>query len=179
MKVAVFVGASVDGFLARKGGRMDFLAEEEAGPYGFEEFMATVDAHVIGRKTFDWVCRSMRQHAGGWPFDKPVFVLSRRPGRLRIPKGAKCEVIRGTPGHVISLLARRGFRSIYVDGGTTIQGFLRAGRVDRLIVTRVPVLIGAGIPLFGSIPHDLRLQHVRTRVIRRRFVQTEYRVLGR
>jgi dihydrofolate reductase len=177
MKVSVFVGASVDGFLARKNDKMDFLAEAEAGPYGFEEFMATIDAHVIGRRTFDWVRGQMRRKASPWPFEKPVFVLSSRPGRLKIPKGATCEAIRGTPGRVVSRLARRGFRSVYVDGGKTIQRFLRAGRVDRLIVNRVPVLIGQGVPLFGALPHDVRLHHVRTRVFRKSFVQTEYRVL--
>lgn len=179
MKASVFVGVSVDGFLARKNGNMDFLAQEEAGPYGFEEFMATVDAHLVGRRTFDWVRSWMRAHSTHWPFDRMVFVLSRHPDRLRIPKDVKCEAISGTPGRVISQLARRGYRSLYVDGGQTIQEFLRAGRIDRLIVTRVPVLIGDGIPLFGTLPRDVRLRHVRTVTLRRKFVQSEYRVLRR
>jgi dihydrofolate reductase len=179
MKTSVFVGASVDGFIARKNGSVDFLAEEEAGPYGFEQFLETIDAHLVGRRTFDWVRGWMRAHGGRWPFEKPVFVLSGRPARLKIPKGVNCEVMKGTPARVLSRLARRGFRSLYVDGGKTIQAFLRAGRVNRLIVTRVPVLIGDGIPLFGALPHDVRLRHVRTRVLRKRFVQTEYRVVGR
>jgi dihydrofolate reductase len=179
MRASVFVGVSVDGFLARKDGSMDFLAEEEAGPYGFEEFVATIDAHLIGRKTFEWVRGWMRRHQGRWPFEKPVFVLSRAPGRLKIPKGVRCEAIHGTPRRLLDKLARRGFRSVYVDGGKTIQGFLRAGCVDRLIVTRVPILIGAGVPLFGALTHDVRLIHVRTRTLRKRFVQSEYRVLHR
>jgi dihydrofolate reductase len=176
MKTAVFVGTSVDGFLARRNGQLDFLAEAEGVPHGFEEFMASVDAYVMGRKTFEWVGRAIRREGADWPIEKPVFVLTHRPSRLRIPRGATCEPIQGTPAQVIARLDRRGFRSLYVDGGETIQQFLRSGRVDRLIVTRVPVLIGSGIPLFGPLPRDVRLHHVRTRVIGGRFVQTEYSV---
>ena len=179
MKTSVFVGTSVDGFIARRDGSLDFLAVGEGGANGFEEFVTTIDAHVIGRKTFDWACGWLREHPGQWPFEKPVFVLTRHPRRLRIPKDAKCESITGTPQQVIAILARRGFRHLYVDGGVTIQGFLRAGRVDRLIVTRVPVLIGEGIPLFGTLPHDVRLKHIKTKVYPKGLVQTEYRVLPR
>jgi dihydrofolate reductase len=179
MKTSVFVGTSVDGFIARKDGSLDFLSAGESGSNGFEEFVATIDAHVIGRKTFDWARGWLRDHPGQWPFEKPVFVLTRRPGRLRIPKGVTCEVITGTPRRVISILARRGFRHLYVDGGQTIQGFLRAGSIDRLTITKVPVLIGEGIPLFGDLPHDVRLKHIRTKVYPKGLVQTEYRVLPR
>jgi len=177
MKISVFVGTSVDGFIARRDGSLDFLAVGEGGANGFEEFVATIDVHVIGRKTFDWARGWLREHPRQWPFAKPVFVLTRHPGRLKIPKGAKCEAITGTPRQVIALLARRGFRHLYVDGGLTIQGFLRAGRIDRLTITKVPVLVGEGIPLFGSLPHDIRLKHVRTKVYPKGLVQTEYRVL--
>jgi len=175
----VFVGTSVDGFIARKDGSLDFLSAGEGGSNGFEEFVASIDAHVIGRKTFDWACGWLREHPNHWPFEKPVFVLTRHPGRLRMPKDAKCEIAAGTPRQVVSRLARRGFRHLYVDGGVTIQGFLRAACIDRLTITKVPVLIGEGIPLFGKLPHDVRLKHVRTKVYRNGLVQSEYRVLPR
>ena len=175
----MFVGTSVDGFIARRDGSLDFLSVGESESNGFEEFMATIDAHVIGRKTFDWARGWLREHPGQWPFEKPVFVLTRHPGQLRIPKAAKCEAITGTPRQVIAILARRGFRRLYVDGGVTIQGFLRAGQIDRLTITRVPVLIGEGIPLFGDLPRDVRLKHIRTKVYPKGLVQTEYRVLPR
>ncbi|HYB79475.1 MAG TPA: dihydrofolate reductase family protein [Thermoplasmata archaeon] len=179
MKTSVFVGASVDGFIARENGSLDFLMMGENLDNGFEAFVATIDAQVIGRKTFDWARGWLRGHPGQWPFEKPLFVLTRHPQRLSIPNGVTCEVLNGTPQQVVSHLGRRGFRHLYVDGGKTIQGFLRAGRVDRLIVTRVPVLIGEGIPLFGALPHDVRLKHIRTKVYRKGLVQTEYRVLPR
>jgi dihydrofolate reductase len=88
--------------------------------------------------------------------------------------GAKLEAMAGEPAEVLSRLETTGVRHVYVDGGATIQAFLRAGLVDRLIVTDVPVLIGEGIPLFGRLAQDVRLRHVRTKTLRGGLVQSEY-----
>lgn len=125
---SVFVGTSLDGFLARVDGAFDFLhGDGGGGPHGYEEFFATVDALVMGRNTFD-IVRGFDQ----WPYG---------------PKGI------------------------------TIQRFLAAGLIDRIIVTRVPVLIGTGIPLFGPLPRDVRLRHVATRDFAGGAVQSEYEVV--
>ena len=84
----------------------------------------------------------------------------------------------GPPAEIVAKLAARGVRHVYVDGGITIQGFLRAGMVQRLIITRVPVLIGDGIPLFGTLPHDIRLRHVATQSYASGLVKTEYEVIA-
>jgi dihydrofolate reductase len=86
--------------------------------------------------------------------------------------------MEGEPAEILARLADRGFRHAYVDGGITIQRFLRAGLIQRLVITRVPILIGAGIPLFGELPHDVALQHVETRHYPSGLVQSEYRVLS-
>jgi dihydrofolate reductase len=83
----------------------------------------------------------------------------------------------GTPAEIVSALEARGVHHIYVDGGITIQRFLRAGLIQRLIITRVPVLIGEGIPLFGSLPKDVRLRHVATLQYASGLVKSEYYVL--
>lgn len=169
MKASVFVGTSLDGFIARAGGELDFLPADGGEPHGYEEFMATVDALVIGRKTFETVLAF-----GSWPYgEKPVFVLSTNP-LADAPAGAVVERLAGDPADIAARLAARGFRHIYVDGGVTIQRFLRAGLIDRLVVTRVPVLIGTGIPLFGALPRDVRLRHVATRAYASGLVQSEY-----
>ena len=169
LKASVFVGTSLDGFLARVNGALDFLDAGGSEPHGFEEFMATVDALVIGRKTFETVLGF-----GGWGYGKkPVFVLSGRP-LAPAPPGAVVERMSGEPANIVAQLARRGIRHIYVDGGITIQRFLNAGLIDRLIITRVPVLIGTGIPLFGAVPRDIVLQHVATRQYAGGLVQSEY-----
>lgn len=170
---SVFVGTSLDGYLARPDGALDFLPPGGGEPHGYEEFMATVDAIVIGRNTYEAVLAFDE-----WPYGrKPVVVLSHR--RLsHAPEGAVVERRSGDPEAVLAELGRRGHRHVYVDGGVTIQGFLRAGVIQRLVITRVPVLIGAGVPLFGALPADLRLQHIATRTFPSGLVQSEYRVEG-
>lgn len=171
MTVSVFVGTSVDGFLARPNGDLDFLPPGGGEPHGYEEFIAGVDALVIGRKTFETVLAFE-----AWPYgDKRVVVLSSGPVDLSEVPGS-VEHMAGSPAEVVARLAARGIHHLYVDGGLTIQGFLRAGLVDRLVVTRVPVLIGDGIPLFGSLPADVLLRHVGTRSFPSGLVQSEYRV---
>ncbi len=171
MKASVFVGISVDGFMARPDGALDFLPEN-AEPHGYEEFVATVDALVIGRKTYEVVLGF-----GVWPYgSKPVYVLSTR-ALAPPPAGAVMTQLSGTPQEVAAQLEARGVRHAYVDGGITIQGFLRAGLIQRLVVTRVPVLIGAGIPLFGALSSDLALRHVATRHYPSGLVQSEYEVV--
>ena len=172
MTISVFVGTSVDGFIARRNGEFDFLPADGGEPHGYDEFMATVDALVIGRNTFETVLKF-----AAWPYgDKRVVVLSSRPVESPTPNGGVVEHMSGDPAEIVARLASTGAHHLYVDGGITIQQFLRAGLVHRLIVTRVPVLIGDGIPLFGSVPHDVRLEHVMTRSYPSGLVQSEYRV---
>jgi dihydrofolate reductase len=174
MTVSVFVGTSVDGYLARPNGALDFLPAGGGEPHGYEEFIASVDALVIGRKTFETVLAFPE-----WPYgDKRVVVLSSRPLDFSGVRGGVVEQMAGSPAEIVSKLAASGARHLYVDGGITIQGFLRAGLVERLVITRVPVLIGDGIPLFGALPHDLQLRHVATRHYPSGLVKSEYRVGG-
>jgi len=174
MTVSVFVGVSVDGFIARLNHDLDWLPEGGGEPHGFDEFLAGVDALVIGRKTFKKVLTF-----NPWPYgSKRVVVLSGQPLRLPSSIGGAVEQMAGSPAEIVARLAERGATNLYVDGGITIQRFLRAGLVDRLILTRVPVLIGEGIPLFSTLPHDVRLRHVATRSFPSGLVQSEYQVLG-
>ena len=171
MKASVFVGTSLDGFIARGNGELDFLPPDGGEPHGYDEFMATVDALVIGRKTFEAVLAF-----DAWPYGKkPVFVLSTNP-LPSVPTGAAVEQMSGAPAEIVSQLAARGVRHIYVDGGITIQRFLQAGLIQRLIITRVPVLIGAGIPLFGALQGDIVLEHIETRQYASGLVRSEYEV---
>ena len=171
MKASVFVGASLDGFIARPDGAFDFLSVAEGEPHGFEEFMATVDAIVMGRNTYEVVVPFPE-----WPYgDKPVFVLSTRP-LAATPAGAVVERLEAAPAEVVSRLEQRGFGHLYVDGGLTVQSFLRAGLITNVTITRVPVLIGAGIPLFGALDADVVLTHVATRQLAGGAVQSEYAI---
>src|SRR6185437_4877674 len=152
LKTSVFCGVSVDGFLARPNHTFDFLDTPGAGPHGFEEHWRSIDVVVIGRKTFE-VVLGFREK---WGYGKmPV-----------------------EPAEIVAELAKRGFKHAYVDGGITIQRFLAAGLIDRMVVTRVPVLIGEGIPLFGPVPRDVNLRHIATRTYRGGLVQSEYEIGG-
>jgi dihydrofolate reductase len=172
MSVSVFVGTSVDGFIARPNGSFDFLPEGGGEPHGYNEFIATVDAIVMGRKTFETVLPFPV-----WPYaDKRVVVLSSRSLDFSAVRGGVVEQMAGPPAEIVSQLAARGAHHLYIDGGITVQRFLRAGLIERLIITRVPVLIGEGIPLFGALPRDIRLRHVATRHYPTGLVQSEYLV---
>jgi dihydrofolate reductase len=171
MKASVFVGTSLDGFIARTDGALDFLPAGGGEPHGYDEFMASVDALVIGRKTYETVLAF-----DAWPYGKkPVFVLSSR-ALPAAPADAIVEHMAGPPAEIVARLSARGVRHAYVDGGITIQSFLRAGLIQRLIVTRVPVLIGSGIPLFGPTTSDIALKHIGTRQYASGLVQSEYEV---
>ncbi len=172
MTASVFIGTSVDGFIARTNDELDFLPEGGGEPHGYNEFIASVDAIVIGRKTFEKVLSF-----GSWPYGKKrVVVLSSRPVDLSVVRGGVVEQMAGAPAEIVAQLAERGVHNLYIDGGITIQQFLRAGMIQRLIITRVPVLIGEGVPLFGALPYDVRLRHVATRSYPSGLVQSEYEV---
>ena len=173
MKASVFIGTSLDGFIARKNGDFDFLPSGGGEPHGYNEFIATVDALVIGRKTFETVL-PMKP----WPYgNKRVVVLSSRPQDFSKVVGGVVEQMSGSPAEIVSQLAATGARHIYVDGGITIQNFLRAGLIEHVAITRVPVLIGDGIPLFGVLPHDIHLRHIATQQYPSGLVKSEYEVV--
>jgi dihydrofolate reductase len=172
MTASVFIGTSVDGFIARLNDDLDFLPEGGGEPHGYNEFIASVDAIVIGRKTFEKVLSFK-----AWPYgDKRVVILSSRPLDLSAVAEGVVEQMAGPPAEIVSQLAARGVHHLYIDGGITIQRFLHAGLIQRLIITRVPVLIGEGVPLFGTLPRDIRLRHVATRHYPSGLVQSEYEV---
>lgn len=176
MTASVFIATSLDGYIARRDGGLDWLPGMDAAEdYGFRAFMATVDALVMGRNTFDTVLRL----GGRWLYGrKLVVVLSSRPLATALPRGAVVEHMSGSPREVVARLDERGMRHLYVDGGVTIQRFLEAGLIQRLTITRIPVLLGDGIPLFGPLSHDIRLRHVATRSYPNGLVQSEYAVDG-
>jgi dihydrofolate reductase len=173
VKLSVFCGVSVDGFLARPDDALDFLHAGEQEPHGFKEFLASVDVIVIGRRTFDVVVSL--GHLGIYG-KKLVIVLSNHPLKLSSVKDGMIEKMSGEPIEIVRQLHSRGFKHAYIDGGITIQKFLAAGLIDTLVITRVPVLIGAGIPLFGPLPQDISLRHIATQTYPGGLVQSKYEI---
>jgi len=177
MRCSVFIGVSLDGFIARANGEIDWLDSfevvEPQQDFGYKEFYSSVDTLIVGRGTFEVASRFK-----AWPYEgKRVVVLSSGMDALPPELSGKAEIMSAAPTDVVRTLDERGARHAYVDGGRTIQGFLRAGLIDDMTITRLPILLGAGLPLFGSLDRDVRLDHIQTRAYKNGFVQSKYGVL--
>lgn len=174
MRCSVFIATSLDGYIARDDGAIDWLTEVQTidgMDYGFAEFLRTADALVMGRGTYDVV-----RHFDPWPYGKipPVVALSHGTLEIPPPLSATVEQMSGSPRQIADALERRGAKHLYIDGGQTIQRFLADDLIDRMIITRLPRLLGSGIPLFGHLDHDIVLRHVRTEAYSNGLVQSEY-----
>jgi dihydrofolate reductase len=171
----VFIATSIDGFIARQDGNIAWLenAPTAGENHGFENFMDSVDGLVMGRHTYEQVLAFDQ-----WPYRKPVVVLSRSLSQDRVPTiiSGKVHVSADTPEALMESLSRRGWKRVYVDGGQVIQSFLTAGLIEDLIITRIPVLLGSGRPLFRPLPNDIWLDHVETTAFPSGLVQSKYRV---
>ena len=182
MKASVYIATSLDGFIAREDGNLDWLPQPADGEVtsgetddalGFQAFMDSVDALVMGRNTYEAVL----SFGGEWPYgEKPVIVLSRHSVDIPERIAATVEANSNSLEDLIAQLADRGMCHLYVDGGRVIQSFLRAGLIQQLIITRMPVLIGTGIPLFGPLGEDVHLEHISTTVLDPGMVQSTYEV---
>ena len=171
MKTNVYIGTSLDGFIAREDGNIDWLeqfANDEAfSAYG--EFIKKIDAMLIGRGTFEKVLTF-----SPWPYTKPVFVLSSGIKEVSDALKDKVTLLSIPPKEALRYLSQRGFNNIYVDGGKVIQSFLREDLIDELIISTLPVLIGSGIPLFGRLDFDLLFRHMRTETCSNGLVRSYY-----
>ena len=173
VKVSVYIATSLDGFIARKNGDIDWLTGGEGGEdYGYAEFISAIDQIVMGRNTYEKVLTF-----GGWPYQKKVIVLTKRDLIIPPELANKVEALHLSPRELIHELERRGARHIYLDGGLTIQRFLREGLVDEMTITTIPVLIGEGLPLFGPLNGDVSLELLRSESFKNGFVQNRYKVL--
>ena len=168
----IYIAESIDGFIARENGSIDWLLEipnPDGSDYGFADFMKNIDALVMGRNTFETVV-SMEF----WPYEKPVFVLSKSLKNIPADKTGKAEIITGAPAEIVKRLNSRGFNNLYIDGGKTIQSFLKEGLIDEMIITRIPILLGKGIPLFGEIDCAQKFVHAGTEVLNGILVKSHY-----
>lgn len=172
----VFIAASLDGYIARKDGNLDWLTEYNTvdEDHGYDAFMASVDGLIMGRGTFEKVLTF-----GDWPYQGPVIVMSSRLTKKDVPKNLKDKVriSNQAPDELMETLDKEGWKKAYVDGGKVIQSFLRAGLISDIVLTRVPVLIGDGLPLFSTLDADIKLNHVETASFPSGLVGSKYQVL--
>lgn len=170
LRASAFIATSLDGFIAREDDALDWLHGAYHGDddHGYAEFMRDIDVLVMGRGTYETVLGF--DH---WPFAGQRVVVLSRTGAAAIDD-ARVEVHPGPVPALCAHLEATGARHAYVDGGRVIQSFLEAGRLDAITITRIPVLIGRGKPLFGDAGRDVSLAHDRTVTYPSGFVQSRY-----
>ncbi len=172
MPNSVYIACSMDGYIARPDGGLDWLPpipENGADDYGYSDFMNRIDAVVMGRNTYEVV-----KGFGEWPYKKPVFVLSSRLKEVPQELVGKVKILSGTPLDVVSMLSEMGMNNLYVDGGRTIQSFLQHDLIDEIIITTISVILGEGIPLFGKSGREFHFRIRESRVLNEMMVQTHY-----
>ncbi len=168
----VYIATSLDGFIATSDGGLDWLYEvpnSEQSDYGYAEFINGIDAIVMGRNTFEKVLTF-----GEWPYHKAVFVLSNSLTKLPGNIVDKAQIISGNVKQLINQLNRRGYNNLYIDGGRTIQSFLQEDCIDEIIITRVPILLGSGFPLFDKLYQSLKFRHQKTEIYNNFLVKSHY-----
>jgi dihydrofolate reductase len=181
----VYIATSLDGFIATKDGGIEWLNEipnpdngidllndipnPDQTDYGYSDFMENIDAIVMGRNTYEKILSF-----GKWPYNKPVFVLSNSLTDVPDSLKDKVEIVKGEIKSIIQFLDKRGYHNLYVDGGKAIQSFLQEDMIDEMIITRLPILLGDGIPLFGESQKTLKFRHVETDVYNNHLVKSHY-----
>lgn len=168
---SVFLGASLDGFIARKDGSLDWLKpfDESGENYGFDEFFASVDTVLLGRKTYDVVLGFEKWFYAG----KRCVVATHRPAASRHGEA----FMAGSPGELLTQLEATGSTRVYVDGGSLVSQFLGAGLIDALTISVAPILLGEGTPVTPNIGKDVRLDLREQRAFKSGMVQLRYAIV--
>lgn len=172
----VFIATSLDGFVARKSGELDWLMKQETAgeDHGYDAFMASVDGLVMGRGSFETVLTFEE-----WPYEKPVVVMSQTLSQDDVPPAIvdRVTLTRLDPAGVMAMLDGQGWRRVYIDGGKVVQSFLRDGLIADMVLTRIPILLGDGLPLFGALDRDVDCEHLGTRTFPSGLVTSRYRIV--
>lgn len=175
MKCSVYIATSLDGFIAKPDGDIewldhpDYVLKDKNEDFGFYAFMNSVDALVMGRHTFEKVLSF-----GEWPYEKPVIVLSRKKRVIPAHLMGKIQFMDGEPHDILEKTSKKGFNHLYIDGGKTIQRFLNARLIDVITITKIPVLLGKGIPLFGETKKDINMELISCTQYENGFVMVMY-----
>lgn len=171
----VFIATSLDGYIARADGDIDWLTgfSSPGEDHGYDTHIAKMDGIIMGRGTYEKVLAFDE-----WYYSKPVLVLSQTLAPASVPAHLKdkVEIVSATPEAAMAIATERGWQHVYADGGKLIQSFLRAGLIEEMIISRIPILLGDGIPLFGPLENDVTLEHLETKAFPSGLVQSHYRI---
>ena len=153
-KNIVFIAKSLDGYIAGKNGELDWLESipnPENLDLGFVSLMNDIDAVVMGKTTFEVVC----SFGGDWPYSKHIFVLSNSLKEVPENLNQKVTLLSGSSHEVLSHIHEQGYFKLYIDGGRTVQRFLKDDLIDELIISTIPILLGGGFSLFGDLSQSM------------------------
>lgn len=170
-RISVYIAMSIDGYIARKDGSIDWLERGHVGDedYGFKKFFSQIDTLILGKNTYETVSAFDK-----WPYsDKKVIVLSNTLKEVR----KEAELFCGSLTRLIPLLDSKGVKHVWVDGGITVSKFLEAGLVDHLTISIIPVILGSGIPLFSIMNIEQVCHFVSTQSYPSGLVQLQYEVI--
>ena len=171
---SVFIATSLDGYISDRNGGIDWLHSihnPEKIDMGYGKFISQIDALIMGRKTFETVCGFNMD----WPYQKPVFVLSNVLTEIPNKFKNKAQLVKGTLSEILEQIHQKGYYRLYIDGGTTIQNFLKEDLIDDMVITIIPILLGAGSPLFSQIPKELEFECTESKVYLKMIAQNHYR----
>ncbi|MGI8947229.1 MAG: dihydrofolate reductase family protein [Ornithinimicrobium sp.] len=176
----VFIASSVDGYIARPDGDLAWLTDPPAehrhvppyegddAPADYDAFTAGVSHLVMGRGTYEKVLTF-----GSWPYDRfRVLVLSTT---LPANEDSRITVARSID-QACAVLGDEEATSVYVDGGEVLSGFMAEGLIDELTISRAPIVLGRGLPLFHTLPNSIRLLHQGTSTTKSGMTCTRYRI---
>lgn len=171
-KNKVFIATSLDGYIADRNGEIDWLLSlpnPDNDDMGYKEFISSVDALVMGRNTFEVVCGFDE-----WYYQKHVFALSSSMTEIPEKFTDKASLVKGSLKDVLKEIHGKGFHNLYIDGGKTIQSFLKEDLIDEMIITLIPYLLGGGIPLFGDLPEIMKFECTDTKIFLNSVVQNRF-----
>ena len=178
VEIYIFLAISLDGFIARNNGEIDWLekfnSDDPNEDYGFGEFFKRMDCLIMGRKSFEKVLSFEK-----WPYTgKPVQVLSQTLTSLPVTVSGLAELApKLTPHELLDYWKRLGWQRIYLDGGEAARTFLEYGLVKQLTLTRIPIILSTGKPLFGNTLPAIFLNHLQTKSFASGLVQSDYEVI--
>lgn len=169
----VFIATSLDGYIADKNGGIEWLhaiPNPENSDMGYGNFTAQIDALVMGRTTFETVCGFDID----WPYKKPVYVLSNKLKEIPEELNSKVFLVKGTLTEILAQIHKNGHNNLYIDGGKTIQSFLKEDLIDSITITTIPKLLGGGFPLFAELPKMLDFECSESKVYSNKVVQNTF-----
>ena len=184
MKCSVYIASSIDGFIAKNDGNVDWLhtagnKEVDMGEHanmGFNDYISSIDCMIMGRKCMEMIS-SFNLSPEQWPYGNiKIIVLSNTIKEAPDNLKDKVEMYSGDLNELISSLETKGFKHAYIDGGTTIQAFINLKLINELTITRVPILLGEGKSLFGKTFKDIKLEQAEAIAYPNDFIQVKYKV---